>query len=153
MKKKQVLFSIMVVMVAFTWAGCETFTDLGLKNANWELYNIRTPNADYNLMAIRMPDYRDNDPAYRYHIQFYDGDRCTGTYYAADTINYEVEGTWSLPEHDVLRIKLDGVVDGDFLISKLESQVFFLSTEKNYHGIVGLEPAFFPMDMYIKRSF
>lgn len=141
------------LIVAVGTTGCETFTDLGLKNANWELYNIQTPNADYNLMAIRMPDYRDNDPAYRYYIQFYEDDRCTGTYYAADTVNYEAEGTWTLPDHDILRIKLDGVVDGDFQITKLESQVFFLTTDKNYHGIEGLEPAFFPMDMYIRRSF
>lgn len=131
-------------------AGCEAFTDLGLKNATWQLYDIRTPNANYNLMTLRMQDYRENDPAYRYHIHFYSDDRCTGTYYAADTVNYEVEGTWSLPEHDILRIQLDGVVNGDFLITKLERHIFFLTTEKNYHGLP-IEPPYFPMDMYIQR--
>jgi hypothetical protein len=62
-------------------------------------------------------------------------------------------GTWSLPRHDVLRIALDGVVNGDFDIQKLERQIFFLSTEQNYHGLEGVEPPYFPMDMYIERFY
>ncbi|MCF8258292.1 MAG: hypothetical protein K9J06_12100 [Flavobacteriales bacterium] len=139
-------------MLVTALAGCEVFTDLGLKNAIWRLYDIRTSNANYNLMTLRMQDYRENDPTYRYIIHFYEDDRCTGTYYAADTVNYEVEGTWSLPEHDILRIELDGVVNGDFLITKLERHVFFLTTEQNYHGLP-IEPPYFPMDMYIERFY
>jgi len=133
-------------------AGCEVFTDLGLKNATWQLTFISIDGGNVNAMPIQMPDYRDNDPGYRYIIHFYDNDRVTGTYYAADTVNYEAEGTWSLPESDVLRIKLDGTVDGDFLITKLERHTFFLTTEKNYHGFP-IEPPYFPMDMYITRSY
>lgn len=142
------ILSLLVVIAP----GCEMFTDLGLKNGTWTLYDLRTPDADYNLMTLRMEDYRENDPAYRYIIHFHDNDLVTATYYAADTINYEVEGTWSLPEHDILRINLDGSVDGDFLITKLERHVFFLTTEKNYHGLP-IEPPYFPMDMYIRRTY
>jgi hypothetical protein len=147
-------FQMLAVLIAASllMPGCEVFTDLGLKNATWRLYDIRTPNANFNLMTLRMEDYRENDPAYRYIIHFHGDDRCTGTYYAADTVNYEVEGTWTLPKHDILRIALDGVVDGDFLITKLERHVFFLTTEKNYHGLA-IEPPYFPMDMYIERSY
>jgi hypothetical protein len=147
-----ILIRAMLFLALACSSGCETFTDLGLKTATWSLYDIRTPNADYNLMTLRMPDYRENDPAYRYIIYFGDNDRCTGTYIAADTVNYQVEGTWSLPEHDILRIALDGVVDGDFLITKLERHTFFLTTEQNYHGLP-IEPPYFPMDMYITRSY
>ncbi len=53
-------------------------------------------------------------------------------------------------EHDILRISLDGVVNGDFLITKLERHIFFLTTEQNYHGLP-IEPPYFPMDMSIQR--
>jgi hypothetical protein len=133
-------------------SGCETFTELGLKNATWELYDMRIDGSTINVMPFRIPDYKENNPAYRYLIHFQGDGKCTGTYYAADTLNYEVEGIWDLPQHDVLRIALDGVVDGDFLITKLERHVFFLSTDKNYHGLA-LEPPYFAWDMYIKRSY
>lgn len=153
MRYPRLTFSLMLVASLFAMSGCETFTDIGLKNAQWRLYNIRTDNSPLNLMTLRMEDYRENDPAYRYIIHFYGNDRCTGTYYAADTLNYEVEGTWSLPRHDVLRIALDGVVNGDFDIQKLERHIFYLSTEQNFHGLEGVEPPYFPMDMYIERFY
>lgn len=143
---------IAILILAAIGGGCTTFTDLGLKNATWQLFDIRIGGTDFNAMVLRMEDYRENDPRYRYIIHFHADDKVTGTYYAADTLNYEVEGKWSLPEHDVLRIELDGVVNGDFLITKLERHVFFLTTEKNYHGLE-LEPPYFPMDMYIRRSY
>lgn len=141
-----------LMLVMMLVSGCEVFTDFGLKNAKWRLYNITVPGLDGNVMALRMEDYRDNDPGYRYIIHFYGDDRCTGTYYAADTVNYEVEGIWSLPEHDILRIELDGMVNGDFLITKLERHTFFLTTEKNYHGLA-IEPPYFPMEMSITRFY
>lgn len=137
---------------ALVFSSCESFTDLGLKNATWELYDMRIDGSTINVMPFRIPDYKENDPTYRYLIHFYGDGRCTGTYYAADTLNYEVEGTWDLLEHDILQIALDGVVDGDFLITKLERHVFFLSTDKNFHGLP-IEPPYFALDMYIKRSY
>ena len=130
---------------------CEVIVDFGLKDATYELYEARIPGEfEGNALHLMLPGYVENDPAYRYIIHFYDNERCTGTYYAADTVNYEVEGTWSLPMHDVLRIALDNYADGDFLMTKLEKDVFFLSTDVNLLNII--QPDTIPLDFYIKRS-
>ena len=74
---------------------CEVIVDFGLKDATYELYEARIPGEfEGNALHLMLPGYVENDPAYRYIIHFYDNDRCTGTYYAADTVNYEVEGSW-----------------------------------------------------------
>jgi hypothetical protein len=64
-------------------------------------------------------------------------------------LNYEVEGTWSLPKHDVLRIDLDEYVDGDFKMTKLEKDIFFLTTDNNY--IEAFDSDSVPFQMYIRR--
>jgi len=152
MRRKTTPLLTLLAIASLGMSGCETFTDFGLKNAQWRLYNLKTDGSQLNLLVLRLQDYRENDPAYRYIIHFHGNDRCTGTYYAADTVNHESEGTWSLPRHDVLRINLD-VVNGDFDIEKLERHVFHLSTDKNFHGLEGVEPPYFPMDMYIERFY
>jgi hypothetical protein len=136
---------------AFWFNSCEVIVDFGLKDSTYELYDARIPGQfEGNALHLMLPGYVENDPAYRYIIHFYDNDRCTGTYYAADTLNYEVEGTWSLPGHDVLRIDLDNYSDGDFLMTKLEKDVFLLSTDENYIDII--QPDTIPLDFYIKRT-
>jgi hypothetical protein len=132
-------------------SSCEVIVDFGLKDATFELYEARIPGEfEGNALHLMLPGYEENDPAYRYIIHFYDNDRCTGTYYAADTVNYEVEGTWRLPKHDVLRINLDNYADGDFLMTKLEKDVFLLSTDVNLINII--QPDTIPLDFYIKRT-
>lgn len=131
-------------------SSCEVIVDFGLKDTTQELYDARIPDlGNYNTLPGILPGYQENDPAYRYLINFYSGNRCVGSYYAADTLNYEIEGTWSLPKHDVLRIDLDEYVDGDFLMTKLEKDVFFLTTDYNYIEALGADSVRF--QMYIKR--
>lgn len=137
-------------LLAVSTVSCEVFVEFGLKDTTQELYDARIPGGfDGNALYLMMPGYEGNNPAYRYMIKFYDNDRCTGTYYAADTVNYEVEGTWSLPKHDVLRIDLDQYVDGDFLMTKLEKDVFYLSSDENYINII--QPDTIQLRMYIRR--
>lgn len=137
-------------LLAVSTVSCEVFVEFGLKDTTQELYDARIPGGfDGNALYLMMPGYEENNPAYRYMINFYDNDRCTGTYYAADTVNYEVEGTWSLPKHDVLRIDLDQYVDGDFLMTKLEKDVFYLSSDENYINII--QPDTIQLRMYIRR--
>lgn len=141
---------VIVCGLALSIISCEVFVDFGLKDSTYELYDARIPDGfQGNALYLLMPGYQENDPAYRYIIHFYGNERCTGTYYAADTLNYEVEGTWSLPKHDVLRIDLDDYVDGDFLMTKLEKDLFFLSSDENYIDII--QPDTIPLNMYIKR--
>lgn len=130
---------------------CEVIVDFGLKNATFQLYDARIPDGyEGNAMELMMPGFQDNNPDYRYIIHFYGNDRCTGAYYAADTLNYEVEGTWSLPKHDVLRIDLDDYVDGDFLMTKLEKDVFYLTSDANIIHFVNTDTI--PLNMYIQRT-
>ena len=142
---------IVALAISIGVAGCEAIVDFGLKNSTYELVDARIPSGfEGNAMFLMMPGYEENNPAFRYVIHFQENDLCTGSYYAADTLNYEVEGTWSLPKHDVLRIDLDHYVDGDFLMTKLEKDLFYLSSDENFINII--QPDTIPLRMYIKRS-
>lgn len=150
MKTPLVLAAVAVLFSLFS--GCEVFVDLGLKSSTFEMYDAQIPGNDLNLNILLLPGYEENDPQYRYIIKYYDNDRCTGQYYAADTLNYEVEGTWSLPEPDVLRIDLDQFVDGDFKITKLDKITYLLETDANTHGL-GIEPPTLPLKLYNRKVY
>ena len=141
---------IWVVLFCTAFSGCEVFVDFGLKNTTLEVYDARIPGNELELMTLMVNGYQMDNPSYRYIVHFYDGDRVTGTYFAADTVKYEVEGTWSLPEADILRIDLDSFVDGDFLITKLDKNTFLLKTESNALGLP-IQPETTPLDMYIRK--
>lgn len=130
------LVIIAISLSAFCFSGCEVFVDFGLKNSTFELYYAKIPGGDdENMMELMIFGYQTDNPDYRYIVNYFDDDRCTGRYYAADTLKYEVEGTWSLPESDVLRIRLDGFVDGDFKITKLDKITYLLKSDANAHGL------------------
>ena len=152
-RMKQTFFAAVGVAVALSViaTSCEVIVDFGLKNSTYELYEARIPGEfEGNALHLMLPGYVEHDPGYRYVIHFDDNDRCSATYYAADTVNYEAEGTWSLPKHDVLRIDLDHYADGDFLMTKLEKDIFFLTTDVNFINII--QPDTIPLDFYIRRS-
>ena len=150
MKRTIVLLGCVAIGFSIIATSCQVFVDFGLKDTTQELYDARIPQlGPNNTLPGILPGYEENNPAYRYRINFFGNDKCVATYYAADTVNYEVEGTWSLPNHDVLRIDLDQYVDGDFKMIKLEKDIFFLSTDNNY--IEAFDSDSVPFQMYIRR--
>lgn len=138
------------ICVLFAFSGCEVFVDFGLKNSTFEMYRANIPGDELNLNTLLLPGYKEDDSAYRYVIKYYGNDRCTGEYYAADTLNYKVEGTWSLIEPDVLRLDIDQFVDGDFKITKLDKITYLLESESNTHGL-GIEPPQLPLELYNRK--
>ena len=152
MRSFKSVFLSLILTVAVALSGCEVFVDFGLKSSTFELYYSQIPGNDLNMMTLMLPGYQPDNPAFRYVIHYYDNDRCTGSYYAADTLKYTVEGTWSLPEPDVLRIDLDAFVDGDFKISKLDKVTYLLTTESNAHGLP-IEPPTTPLHLYNRKIY
>lgn len=149
MKRSFLTIAAVALLISVFISSCEVFVDFGLKDTTQELYDARLPVLQGNTLGAILPGYVENDPNYRYLINFYGEGRCTGAYYAADTLNYEVEGTWSLPKHDVLKIDLDEYVDGEFLMTKLEKDVFYLYSDYNY--IEQFDADSVPFRMYIRR--
>lgn len=151
-KLRSSLLILIGIGVISSFSGCEVFVDFGLKSSTFEMYRAIIPGNDLNLNIILLPGYVENDPSYRYIIKYYDNDRCTGEYYAADTLNYSVEGTWSLPEPDVLRLDIDKFVDGDFKITKLDKITYLLETDANTHGL-GIDPPQLPLTLYNRKVY
>jgi len=131
--------------------GCATMVDFGLRNASYELYDTRSEVINFVMMEVVLPGYRSHNPAYRYMVHFLDNDVCTGAYYAADTLNYSVEGEWRLIDDETLFIHLDRYVNGTFHMEKLDKNTFLLSTDKNIIDI-GITDTI-PLDMRIRRSY
>lgn len=139
-----------VIGFSLTLNGCQVFVDMGLKSSTFEMYDARVEGTDLNFNLLLLPGYKENDPAYRYIIKYFENDRCTGQYFAADTLQYEVEGTWSLPEEDVLRIDLDDFVKADFHITKLDKITYLLETDANEHGLP-IEPPTLPLKLFNRK--
>ena len=145
-------FCMIAVVTAISFSGCEVFVDFGLKSSTFELYHAEIPGNELNMMTLMLQGYQPDNPKFRYIIKYFDNDRCTGQYYAADTLKYEVEGTWSLPESDILRIKLDKFVDGDFKITKLDKITYLLKSESNAHGLP-IQPPTTPLHLYNRKLY
>ena len=146
-------FSLLVLFIAsISFSGCEVFVEFGLKNSTFELYDSRIPGSPLspNMLTLILPGYQPDNPDFRYIIKYYENDKCTGEYFAADTLQYTVEGTWSLLESDILRIDLDQFVDAEFHISKLDRSTFLLKTDANVHGL-DIEPPTFPLHLYNRK--
>ena len=138
------------LLAVLGFSGCEVFVDFGLKSSTFELYESNIPGNELNMLTLMLPGYQPDNPDFRYIIKYYDNDRCTGEYYAGDTLQYMVEGTWSLPEPDVLKIALDKFVDAEFKITKLDKVTYLLKTESNAHGLP-IEPPTTPLHMYNRK--
>ena len=148
---KGIYVSVLVGLVlVFGFSGCEVFVDFGLKSSTFELFESNIPGNELNMLTLMLPGYQPDNPDFRYIIKYYDNDRCTGEYYAGDTLQYMVEGTWSLPEPDVLKIALDKFVDAEFKITKLDKVTYLLKTESNAHGLP-IEPPTTPLHMYNRK--
>jgi hypothetical protein len=130
---------------------CATMVDFGLRNANYELYDTRIEGLSFVLMEVVLPGYVSHDPAYRYMVHFLDNDVCTGDYYAADTLNYSVEGEWRLIDDETLFIHLDEYVNGTFHMEKLDKNTFLLSTDQNIINFIETDTV--SLEMRIRRSF
>lgn len=111
------------------------------------MYDAEIPGSETNLNTVMLPGYIENDPQYRYIVKYFGNDRCTGQYYAADTLQYEVEGTWYLIESDLVYMQIDAFVKGEFRISKLDKVTYLLETDSNEHGL-GIEPPTMPLKLY-----
>ena len=134
----------------FSFSGCEVFVDFGLKMSTFELYDSKIPGNDFNMLTLMLPGYQEDSAGFRYIVHYYDNDRCTGEYFAGDTLQYMVEGTWSLEEPDVINMDLDQFVDAQFKIIKLDKVNYVLETESNIHGLP-IEPATTPLLMYNRK--
>lgn len=142
--------SLFTLVSVVSFSGCEAFVDLGLKMSTFELYESRFPGSELNLLTLMLPGYQVDSAGFRYIVNYYDNDRCTGEYYAADTLQYMVEGTWSLSEPDVLNMNLDQFVNAQFKITKLDKVTYLLETESNAHGLP-IEPPTSPLIMYNRK--
>jgi len=145
-------FCITALIVATSFSGCEVFVDFGLKSSTFETYSAIIPGSETNLNLILLPGYVENDPDYRYIVKYFDNDRCTGQYYAADTLQYEVEGVWSLTEPDLMQLQLDAFINGEFKITKLDKTTYLLETEANEHGL-GIQLPTLPLKLYNRKIY
>lgn len=137
-------------LTVLTISGCEVFVDFGLKSSTFELYESVIPGNEFNMLLLMLPGYQENNPDYRYIVKYYDNDRCTGEYFAADTLQYMVEGTWSLTEPDLVRMDLDQFVDAEFRITKLDKVTYLLKSDANQHGLP-IEPPTTALHMYNRK--
>lgn len=147
--KKYVLYAILLV-VGLMFSGCEVFVDFGLKSSTFETYDAIIPGSGTNMNTILLPGYVENDPGYKYIVKYFDNNKVTGQYFAADTLQYEVEGTWSLTEPDLMQLQLDAFINGEFKITKLDKITYLLETEANEHGL-GFDPPTFPLQLYNRK--
>jgi hypothetical protein len=141
-----------LLVVTLTFLGCEVFVDFGLKDATFENYDAIIPGFGTNLNTLLLPGYVEDNPDYRYIVKYFGNERCTGEYYAADTLQYKVEGTWSLIEPDLVQLQLDAFISGVFKISKLDKTTYLLETDANEHGL-GIEPHTLPLQLYNRKIY
>lgn len=153
MRNRAILSVAALAIVATIFTGCVKLQNRVILKGNWELVNYKLDTINRNYMEVVLPSY-DNPPGCcKYMIDFQDNDKCVGTYYVNDTVNYTVEGTWSLDEKNELFIDLDKYVNGTFHIDRQNRKDYVLETDQNTIEIDASLTIVFPTRLDIKRRF
>ena len=95
----------------------------------WVVNSVELNGGKTNLMYTILPDY--NAGSSKYLVYFGEDDRCTAQYYVNETINYAVEGTWTLVDKNHIYIELDAYVKGIFELEEQSSTEMIMYAEEN----------------------
>lgn len=154
MKSRYALLCLLAfAVISVSVSSCVKIQNKVLLKGTWELVNYKFDTLSLNYMTVILPGYTQGGDCCRYMIDFKDNDVVTGTYYVNDTVNYTVDGTWSLDEKSTLVIDLDNYVDGTFDIERENRTTYYLTTDS---CSVEFAPGFFisyPVTLDIKRRF
>jgi hypothetical protein len=145
------LFAFATITISLS--SCVKIQNKVLMKGTWELVSYKLDTIDRNYMEVILPGYVPSTSSCRYMIDFKDNDVVTGSYYVADTLNYTVDGTWSLDEKSTIVVSLDKYVDGTFEVDRENRKTYYLTTDSNN---VEFAPGFFtsyPVKLDIKRRF
>lgn len=154
MKSRYALLCLLALgFITISLSSCVKLQNKVLIKGTWELVYYKLDTVDRNYMEIILPDYtvEGNNP--KYMIDFKDNGLVTGNYYLKDTLNYTVDGTWSLDEKNMLQIDLDQYVDGLYEIDRHNRKNYTLTTDVNRVEISPGNFIEFPVKMEIKRRF
>ncbi len=146
-----VFFSLLMAAMVFMGSGCVKLQNKVLIKGTWELVNYRIDTSAHNFMETVLPSYNNPPGCCKYLIDFQDNDKVVGNYYVNDTLNYSIEGTWSLDEKSTLVIDLDKYVDGTFDIDRQNRKTYQLTSDKNKIELFPGSIIESPVTMDIKR--
>lgn len=154
MKSRYALVCLLALgFITVSLSSCVKLQNKVLIKGTWELVYYKLDTVDRNYMEVILPGYTEPGNNPKYMIDFKDDGLVTGNYYVQDTLNYSVDGTWSLDEKNMLQIKLDKYVDGLFEIDRQNRKNYVLTTDVN---TIEFAPGYFieyPIRMDIKRRF
>ena len=156
MKSRYALLCLFaLVFITVSHSSCVKLQNKVLIKGTWELvfYSLDYKNDTTGINFMQtLPGYTQSADCCRYMIDFKDDGLVTGNYYVLDTLNYSVDGTWSLDEKSMLQIKLDKYVDGLYEIDRQNRKNYVLTTDENTLTIGG-NPLVLPVKLDIKRRF
>lgn len=154
MKSRYALLCLLALgFITLSLSSCVKLQNKVLIKGTWELVYYKLDTVDRNYMEVILPGYNVEGNNPKYLIDFKDDGLVTGNYYVQDTLNYSVDGTWSLDEKSMLQIKLDKYVDGLYEIDRQNRKTYVLNTDVN---TIEFAPGYFieyPVKMDIKRRF
>ncbi|CAN5294897.1 hypothetical protein BH09BAC1_BH09BAC1_28100 [soil metagenome] len=130
MKTTAILALSILVIITLT-TSCVKIQNMVIMKGDWELVNYKLDTSSTNFMLSVLPSYENPPGCCKYKIDFQDNDKVVGTYFVNDTVNYRVEGTWSLDEKSKLYINLDKYVNGIFDVDRQNRKTYQLTTQVN----------------------
>lgn len=151
MKIRYLLFALLFSFLSLVGTSCVKLQNKVIMKGEWELVYYQLDTTKANFMDLILPSYNTPPGCCKYMIDFQDNDKVMGYYYVQDTLNYSVEGTWSLDKKSTLYIALDKYVDGTFDVDRENRRNYTLTTDKNTVRLNALTVFDAPIKMEIKR--
>lgn len=148
---RKLIITVVVFSIVASLFSCAKFQHNFIMNGKWELVSAYNNN-DYsiNFLNVILPGFNAGGDCCHYIIDFQDQGKAFGFYYSNDTLVYEVQGTWDVPEKNHLYVDLDRYVNGDFLIDRTDHRKYKLTTDSNSANIFGAI-LINPLEMNIER--
>ncbi len=157
MKSRYALLCLLAcTIITIAVSSCVKIQNRVLLKGTWELVNYsldyKQDTTGANAMDFILEDFTQSPNCCKYMIDFKDDGVVTGSYYVLDTLNYSVEGTWSLDEKSMLFIDLDQYVNGLYEIDRQNRKNYIMTTDSNTVDL-GATSFVVPVKMDIKRRF
>lgn len=135
-----------ILFIAFS-SSCTKITNTMLLKGEWEIKEAYMNGGSTNQMAQLFSDFNQSG---KYLTYFMDEGLMKSEYYIDAELLEETFGRWELQNHDLIYLKMDEFVDGEFQIEIIDQEHFKLFSA--YNDVSFYDIGYSSMELSLERN-
>lgn len=128
MKKKHFLIILTLICSVFILS-CKKVKRTFLLKGKWEIESFKINGGDQDMIAAFFANHTAGDG--KMIMNFSDEGVFRADHYSYNKVDSIIYGTWSMPEHDVAKVRMSDLVDATFQVKLVDTKHAVLYTDSN----------------------